>query len=157
MYSDAQQMWHERYVCEERRLTGFSFEEFDRRAAPPAHPSVTIQKRGTFGLNRAAHESLGSPTHVKLLFDPERRVIGIIAASAEDPNAYRLQKQQRARNYLLSGRAFANRYGIPLGQARRYRGEMHGDVLTVDLQQDAIDASWPPKERDEFGRIPPAE
>jgi hypothetical protein len=108
-------------------------------------------------LNRAAHESLGSPTHVKLLFDPGRSVVGIKAAAPEDPNAYPLQKQKRAHNYLLSGRAFANRYGIPLGHAQRYRAEMRGDVLTVDLKQDAIDASWPPKKRDEFGRIPPAE
>ena len=136
----------------------FDFEEFDRQAAPrTTQPRVGIQKRGNFSLNQAAYENLGSPSHVKLLFDKGRQVIGIKAADPSEPNAYSVRKQPRAANYVFTGIAFAHRYGIPVEQARRYWAQMHGDVLTVDLKQEPDNTSWPPKERDEFGRFPQAE
>ncbi len=130
------------------------FQWFDRGAAPRTTRSrVGIQKRGNFSLNRAAYENLGEPSHVKLGFDEARRLIGIKAADPDEPNAYGVRKQPRAANYIFSGIAFANHYGIPTDQARRYWAEMRGDVLTIDLNQEPDDSPWPPKKRDQYGRI----
>jgi len=135
----------------------FEVEEFTgKKTRSPSAPLVSIQKRGVFSLNRAAYEILGEPTHVKLLFDRNKQVIGIRAADPEELGAYTVRKQKRAANYLFTGIAFANTYGIDIGYARRYRGEPHDDMLIVDLNQEPMDASWPPKERDEYGRIAPA-
>lgn len=136
----------------------FDFEEFDRASPrPTTQPVVGIQKRGGMSLNQAGFLALGKPKALKFLYDKERRVIGLKAADTNEPNAYPVRKQPNSFNYVFSGQAFLNRYGIPTGQARRYRAEMYGDVLTVDLTQDPISTSWPPKERDELGRIPPSE
>lgn len=130
------------------------FQWFDRGASPRTNrPRVGIQKRGSFSLNRAAYENLGEPSYVKLGFDEARRLIGIKAAEPGEANAYPVRKQPRAANYVFSGIAFANHYGIPTDQARRYWGDMHEDVLAIDLSQDPDDKPWPPKERDQYGRI----
>jgi len=104
-------------------------------------------------MNRAAYEGLGEPTHVKLGFDEARKVIGIKAADPDEPNAYPVRRQPRAANYIFSGQGFTSHYGIPTEQARRYWGTIVGDVLTVDLTQEPDETPWPPKERDEYGRI----
>ena len=123
-------------------MTGYNFEEFDRTARP-ADGTVTItwQKRGQVGLSKAAYNALGEPEAVKLYFDREQRVMGIKAAVLQDPNAIRVKQQPRSSSHMFSGNAFASRYGIPLGEARKYRAEMHGDILTVDLKQEPINAS----------------
>jgi hypothetical protein len=131
-----------------------SFQWFERGAAPrTTRPRVGIQTRGNFSLNRAAYEGLGEPTHVKLGFDEARQVIGIKAAGPDEPNAYPVRRQPRAANYIFSGQAFTSHYGIPTEQARRYWGNIVGDVLVVDLTQEPDETPWPPKERDEYGRI----
>jgi hypothetical protein len=133
---------------------GFNFEWFNERGpAKIDRPRLGIQKRGIFSLNQAGYEALGEPSHVKLAFDRARRVIGIKATKPDEPGALGLRRQPNSSSYLLSGRAFVNRYGIPLGQSsRRYWGEMHGDVLAVDLNQLADTAAWAPKNRVELGR-----
>lgn len=136
----------------------FDFEWFHKGTTKKTiRPRVGIQKRGTFSLNTAAYESLGSPGYIKLAFDSARRVIGIKAADPDESGAYGVRKQPNSSSYLFTGAAFANHHGIPLGESRRYWGEVHGDLLVVDLNQEPDSSSWPPKQRDEFGRIPTAD
>ena len=134
----------------------FDFEWFDKRSIPKTdRPRVGIQKRGIFSLNRAAHEALGSPSHVKLAFDKARQVIGIAAADPGEAGAQAVRKQPNSSSYLFTGTAFTKHYAIPLGWSRRYWGETQREgLLTVDLTQEPDASSWPPKKRDEFGRIP---
>ncbi len=97
-----------------------NFETFTRRAAPVAStPLVTIQKRGTFSLNRAAYELLGSPEAVELLYDRDERVMGIRAVDPDTRHAYPMRKQPSSYSYLFAGQAFAKYYGIPIGETRR--------------------------------------
>ena len=136
----------------------FNFEWFDRNSPRPSgRPRLGIQKRGTFSLNSAGYEGLGSPTHIKLAFDSAKQVIGIKAGEPDSPGSFPIRKQPNSSSYLFAGTAFANRYGILLGQPRRYWGDMHGDLLTVDLNQEPDSSTWPPKRRDEFGRISTAD
>ncbi len=116
-----------------------NFETFTRRSTPvAATPLVTIQKRGTISLNRTAHELLGSPEAVELLFDKGEQVIGIRAVDPSIRHAYPLRKQPSSYSYLVAGQAFAKYYNIPIGETRRYEAEMIGDVLAIDLKQTAV-------------------
>ena len=140
-------------------LTGYDFEEFDKTARPAEGAlTITWQKRGQVGLSQAAYKALDEPEAVKLYFDRGQRVMGIKASDLQTPNAVRVKQQPRSSSHMFTGAAFATRYNIPLGdQARRYQAEMHGDILTVDLKQQPMDASrGAPKKRDEFGRIAPS-
>ncbi len=116
------------------------FEVFTRRARPVvAQPMVTVQKAGTLGLNHAAFEALGEPEAVLLLFDPEERIIGLRRVERSDPNSYPVQKQPSGKGAVVSGKAFAQFYGIATDQARRYPARFYDDVLGVDLNEEAAE------------------
>ena len=121
-----------------------NFEKFSRRAKPiPTQPLVTLQKRGTFSLNRAAHEALGAPPFIELLYDREARIVGFRATDESDPDSYPLRKQQNSASYLVAGNAFCQFYGIDVGQTRRFSAKMIDGVLAVDLNSESRDATGP--------------
>lgn len=114
------------------------FEEFDRRAAPvSATPMVTLQRKGLFSLNRAAFEALGEAQTVTLLYNRERRIIGIRPTEPSSPRAYPVRRVGQGHTYIIAGTAFTSYYQIPTDTARRYVAAMLGDMLTIDLTQDA--------------------
>jgi ribosomal protein L17 len=121
-----------------------NFEVFDRRSRPFfVQPLVTIQRRGIMSLNQAAYEALGNPQAVELLFDRAERVMGLRAVDQHAPHAYPLPQQGNSSNHLVAGKAFVKFYGIDTSVARRYRAEMLGNVLAVDLKQEAIETTGP--------------
>lgn len=124
------------------------FEVFDKKSVPSTtEPWVTIQKRGLLSLNRTAADALGTPEAVELLFDREAQIIGFRSADLDNPRAFQLRKQgknpTRNANFLVAGTAFCNYYKIDTSFARRYKPEMDGDVLTVDLNHDYAIATGP--------------
>ena len=121
------------------------FETFNRRSAiATKEPMVTIQKGGIISLNAAAFEALGGqvgvvdemPVH--LLFDSTEQIIGIRKAEV-GPNTYIVRKQPNSRSYLVTGKAFTRHYGIDTRQARRYKAQIFGNVLGVDLKSDHVE------------------
>lgn len=100
-------------------------------------PILAIQRRFNASANRAAVEALGNPEAVHLLYDGTQRIIGLRAAKASDPHAYPLRKQGEANTYILSLTSFIRHYEIDTQPGDRYTGEMLGDVLCFDLNQDA--------------------
>ena len=118
------------------------FEVFQRRAAPVVNqPFVTIQARGTMSLNRAAFEALGEPAAVELLYDRAERLVGFRPVDPTAPHAYQPRKQGKTANYIVSGTAFTQYFGIETGAARRYPAAMQDGVLVVDLKQPGTDAT----------------
>lgn len=118
------------------------FQEFDRRAAPVnATPLVTLQKRGLMSLNRTAFELIGQPTAVTLLYHPERRLIGLRSTDPNNPRAYPMRRQggreSSGGSFLVAGTAFTVHHQIPTDVARRYVAKLVGDVLMIDLNDDA--------------------
>jgi hypothetical protein len=95
---------------------------------------VTVQRHGLLTLNQAAYAELDAPEAVELLYARRERVIGLRAAAASAPDAYRVRKSGVGAGFLVSGRAFTRHYGIPTDVGRRYRATMIDDVLTVDLR-----------------------
>lgn len=119
-----------------------NWETFRRRAAPVSTvPMVTIQKRGTLSFNRPAFEALGEPSAVELLYDREERVVGLRPIDPAAPHAYQPRQQGKTANWLVSGRAFTQYFGIETDTARRYPAVLQDDVLTVDLKQPGSDAT----------------
>lgn len=123
------------------------FEIFQKGSAPVSTvPSVTIQKRGLLSLNRAAVSLMvggGSdgeiPEAVELLWDSERRVIGIRPAPLTNPNAYPLrpQGQKPAGPFLIAGTMFTKFIGIDTSEARRWVPKLEDDILVIDLNAES--------------------
>lgn len=118
------------------------WEEFDRRSAPsPRTPTVTIQRKGMLSLNRAAYDLLGGAKSVTLMYNRDRRAIGLRPCAPDNPRAYPVRIQGNGATYIVAGTAFSQRYGVDTSVARRYRPEKQGDLLVVDLNQDAPDVT----------------
>ena len=56
---------------------------------------VTMNRKGTIVMNRAAHEKVGAPTAFKLLYDPGNNTIGLKPTVDKILNAYRANKSGR--------------------------------------------------------------
>jgi len=129
------------------------FDVFDRSSAPsPSVPTLTIQRRGMLSLNRGSYEALGKPAAVELLFNRERRAIGIRPADPATPRAYAVRSQGAAggssNTYLVPGRSFTTHYGIDTTVARRYGVERRGEMLLVDLEQEGAVTVTSPRAKD---------
>ena len=123
-----------------------AFEVFKKGSAPVSTvPSVTIQKRGLLSLNKtaalmlAAGDSDEIPEGVELLWDSDRRVIGIRPAPITNPNAYPLrpQGQKSSGPFLIAGTMFTKYIGIDTSAARRWVPKLEDDILIVDLNAES--------------------
>lgn len=115
------------------------FEVFEKKSAPLAKvPSITIQKRGLFSLNRAAYALLKDPEAVVLMWDAERQMVGIKAADIADPNAYPARPQSAKTGkgpVMVAGTMFTQYYKIDTTESARWVPSMDGDVLCIDLSK----------------------
>jgi hypothetical protein len=116
-----------------------AFEVFEKGSAPVSTvPAATVQKRGLISLNRAAFELIGSPEAVLLLWDAERRVIGIQATQVSSPNAYpaRPQSKDSSRGpVLIAGNLFTRYIGLDTTEAHRWQPRLEDDILCIDLNE----------------------
>lgn len=115
-----------------------SFEEFTRKSVRlTKDPAITIQKRGSMGLNASAYELLKGEHEetddgklpVQLLFDKENQIVGLRPTSRDDPNAYLVRKQKLSPSYLVAGKMFFKHYGVELGVTRRYKVRKYEDGI----------------------------
>lgn len=115
-----------------------AFEVFKKSSAPVSTvPSVTIQKRGLISLNRAAYELIGSPEAVELLWDFDRRVIGLRATDLANPDAYPARPQSAQSNrgpILVAGSLFTRYIGLDTTEAKRWVPQVEDGILTLDLK-----------------------
>ncbi len=110
--------------------------KFRRDAAPqPKDAYVTLQKDRNFYMNRVAYAALGEPLHVALFFDPDERIIGFQATTADDPDAYRVLKYPSTTSLIISGARFSTFWGIQLEQTMRCPAIIVDGILTIDLKE----------------------
>jgi len=116
------------------------FEVFEKKSAPLAKvPNVTIQRRGLLSLNRAAYALLNDPEAVLLMWDADRKIIGLKAASIEEPNAYPARPQSAKTGkgpIMVAGTLFTQYYKIDTTESRRWIPSLEGDILCIDLSKD---------------------
>jgi len=103
-------------------------------------PTVAIHTRGLFALNELAYDALKRPEAIELFYDPAERVIGFKGATRDSPDAYAV-RQHTKHSYQVEGRGFMRFYKIPeKAGGKRYRAEMVGDILAMDLKQHLEDS-----------------
>lgn len=111
------------------------FEVFDKRNAPLAKaPSVTIQKKGIFSINRAAHNLIGAPETVELLFDREAEVIAMKPSDEAHAYAIRPQTASDTGQVILSASAFTQFFDIDTTVSRRYKPYEQNGMLCIDVR-----------------------
>lgn len=118
-----------------RKDLAMAFEVFDKRMAPLAKaPSVTIQRRGIFSINRVAHKLIGEAETVELLFDKENAVVAL--RPSKEPHAYAIRPQSArdAGQVILSATAFTQYYDIDTSVSRRYKPYEQDGMLCIDLR-----------------------
>jgi hypothetical protein len=114
-----------------------AFDVFQKqRQAATTEPAVTLQRRGAFSMNAPAYAILGRPKAVELLYDRKEHLVGMRPALEESPNSYPVRPVTKgSSNYLVAGTAFAKYYGIELGVARRWIGQIRDGMLVLDLKE----------------------
>jgi hypothetical protein len=120
-------------------MSDFSFERFDRRSSRFVKtPQLTLQASGSMSMNAAAHQMMGEPKAVELLYDKEQRVIGLRGVEENAPHAYPVRGigKNNTGTFVLNSKAFCAYYDIPLGVPVRREVRMAGDVLIVDLKDE---------------------
>ncbi|MGI8680221.1 MAG: hypothetical protein ACR2LX_16355 [Jatrophihabitans sp.] len=98
-------------------------------------PTVTVQRRGTLSLNKAAQVRLGCPVAVELLYDQAARVVGLRAVSATARHGYSLRSCTRgdAGPFVVSAMAFLHFYDIAPDRTLRWDATLVDDVLCIYL------------------------
>lgn len=79
------------------------------------------------------------PEGVELLWDSDRRVMGIRSAPLTNPNAYPLrpQGQKSSGPFLIAGTMFTKYIGIVTSAARRWVPKLEDDILIIDLNAES--------------------
>lgn len=117
-----------------------AFEIFDKRMAPLAKaPSVTIQKRGIFSINKAAHKLIGEPASVELLFDKDAGIIAMRRSDESHAYVIRPQTAREAGQVILSATAFTQYFEIDTSVSRRFKPYVQDDMLCIDLRGPATE------------------
>jgi hypothetical protein len=115
------------------------FEVFDKRMTPLAKaPSITIQKRGTFSINKAAHKLIGEAETVELLYDRDARVIAMRPSTEGHAYALRSQSARETGQMILSATAFTQYYDIDTTLSRRYKPYLSDGMLCIDLAGESV-------------------
>jgi hypothetical protein len=120
------------------------FELFTKRMVPLTKaPAVTIGKRGTFSLNRAAQAAIGSPETVELLFAKDERIIGIRPVDSEVSHGYRLRPNSAKEDgqHVVTGTSFCRYYDIDTTVSRRWDVTVEDGMLYIDLKSDAVEVT----------------
>ena len=129
-------------IFEQIEEVSMPFKVFDRKGAPATTKAwITIQRRGNFGINRAAFQEMGEPEAVELLWDAENRRIGFKKTDPQGINAYPVRKQQNSVSYLVAGQAFTKYCGIDTEEARRYQITNEDGLAIIALNSDSTEVS----------------
>ena len=112
-------------------------------ALPDDAPLVTITKRGAIILNRPAYVALSYAQGIELLYDAQRRVLGLRAVPMTQAGAYWVVQrrdgaafgpQRHIEAWAIHAAAFLERFGIAPATRGTFPTAMSADILTVHLR-----------------------
>ncbi len=90
-----------------------TFEGRQHRTLARREPRVTLGHKGTFYLNGIAYELLGSPAAVEMLFDGNRRIIGMRPIDPRKRNAFSVKHHGKGGSYKrISAAAFCRHFRL---------------------------------------------
>lgn len=121
------------------------FEVFTRyKSRSVKDMQVTIQRDGTaISFNRVAYQALGNPEGVQLLYNAEKRLIGVVPVDLRKVPGTKINRQGSSDSYYIAGKAFVHEYEIDTSVARRYQATLENNMLVVDLNGPSADATGP--------------
>jgi len=98
-------------------------------------PAVSLQRRGSFQINRVAYEYMARPEALQLGFVRNGRMVAFKRAKTGERGAYTVHKASGAETYSVAAKAFANVHDLDISQSRRYLLEKVGDVYVIKLDE----------------------
>ena len=109
----------------------FEGREFSRRARDEAR--VTLGKKGNIYLNGKAYDLLEQPAAVEILYDGNRRIIGLKPVDPRRTNAFRI-KPHTGKYKRISAAAFCQHFRIrPTSTLLFQNVDLNAGVMTLDL------------------------
>lgn len=120
-----------------------NFEVYTKRMVPPTtKPAMTIGKRGTVSINKAAYAALGTPDAVELLFDRADQIMGMRPVDPAANHAYRFRTTARDSGpFIITAVTFCRHYGIPTDIGHRWVAEMDEGILCVDIKTGGVEVT----------------
>ena len=97
-------------------------------------PHVTMNQKGVILLNNIAHESMGSPEAVVLLYDKTNGIIGLKPVDPGAPNAFPVKGKAKFQNRVIHCKPFFRHHEIETDRTLLFnKVETEEDVLLLDL------------------------
>jgi len=126
-----------------------AWETFKRSRRPsPKDPMVTLSKSGMIGLNSAVTRNIiGDNRFAHLLFDRDRRLIGIKFLKNNDSDAYPIKCSNNMGHGTIAGVSFLKTYGIFPERTTAYPASFdeRNKILVADVSGKESEKSEPRK------------
>lgn len=94
--------------------------------------TVSIQKSGAVTWNQSAHEALGQPELVDILFDEERKLLGLRPTSKAD-GSFRVRRLGPQNTWITSARGALRRVGLLPTSAFRQVARLEDGILYISV------------------------
>ena len=96
---------------------------------------ITINRKSVLTFNRFAVDALGNPDAVKLLFEKKESLIGIVASSLKDKDAFPLKPKNRV-NWVVNLAPFCRNHKIVIEKTEKFDHPEIDDqgILRLDLK-----------------------
>ena len=110
------------------------FTIFERKRIQTGTPGVSLSTGGRVGINQAATQILqaNAVENVLLLWDEERRRIGIRPITKKDKRAYRLT--QGKSSSMFSGKSFLEFIGYDMSKTRSFPAEWNEEEERFEIE-----------------------
>lgn len=108
-------------------LSKFQTYQKSQRRFSAVHPSISIQNTGAITLNEPAWRLFGEerPEALVLMYNPDERVVGLLPATTEEADAYKVNEV--GARHTVNARRFIDAYDLPRGRAATFTPEYDPD------------------------------
>lgn len=98
--------------------------------------AITINYKNVLTFNKYAAKMLGNPDAVKLMFEKKESLIGVVASSMKDKDAFPLKPKSGGMNWVVHTAPFCRHHGIMIDKTERFnRPDIDEQgILRLDLK-----------------------
>lgn len=106
-----------------------------QRGPASGKSTIRILKNGDLSISPSAYsEWFGSANYVELMFDPQKKKIGLKPKTKPTKATYKLRESpQGGRRRYVSGEQFLESYGISVEKARSFEAEWNSREKVVEF------------------------
>ena len=98
-------------------------------------PRVTLNKHRTMVMNQIAYKGIGAPKAVELMFDTNRKLIGLRSCDPAKKNAFSIRPSKQGRHVSIALGAFLTHFDIKPSRTVLFEDPLINPdgLLTLDL------------------------